>query len=111
MTNNFKIWKQKQRIAIARAILKNPKILILDEATASLDSNTEFLVQEALQRLMEGRTVLVIAHRLSTIRNAHRVYVINDGKVAEQGNHEELMQLGGIYKRLVEKQLISGEIQ
>nr|CAG4718556.1 unnamed protein product [Naegleria fowleri] len=102
---------QKQRIAIARAILKNPKILILDEATASLDSNTEFLVQEALQRLMEGRTVLVIAHRLSTIRNAHRVYVINDGKVAEQGNHEELMQLGGIYKRLVEKQLISGEIQ
>ncbi|MGE5653676.1 MAG: ABC transporter ATP-binding protein [Bacillota bacterium] len=93
---------QRQRIAIARAILKNSPILLLDEATSSLDSESERLVQEALERLMVGRTTLVIAHRLSTIRQADCIHVIVDGQIVESGNHEQLMQLGGAYRHLKE---------
>lgn len=96
---------QKQRIAIARAILKNPTILILDEATSALDSESERVVQDALDHLMKGRTSIVIAHRLSTIRNADRILVLNQGTVAESGNHEELMQLKGLYADLVSMQM------
>lgn len=95
---------QKQRVAIARAVLKDPAILVLDEATSALDSESEHLVQEALDRLMEGRTTLVIAHRLSTVRDADRVVVLADGKVAEQGSHEALIGADGLYKKLVERQ-------
>ena len=96
---------QRQRIAIARAVLKNPKILILDEATSSLDSESERLVQDALEKLMTGRTSIVIAHRLSTIRNADQIFVMDRGKLAEKGTHEQLMQLqDGIYKKLCELQ-------
>lgn len=96
---------QRQRIAIARAILKNPAILILDEATSSLDAESESLVQEALNELMKGRTTLIIAHRLSTIRNADNIYVLDGGKVAESGTHEELVNIeSGIYQSLVRLQ-------
>lgn len=92
---------ERQRIAIARALLHNPKILILDEATASLDTETEKQLQDALMKLMEGRTTIAIAHRLSTLRNANRLVVLNDGKVVEEGSHDELMQKKGIYHGLV----------
>ena len=92
---------ERQRVAIARAILRDPKILILDEATASLDTETESKIQEALQRLTKGRTTIAIAHRLSTLRNADRLIVLEKGKVAEQGTHEELMKNRGIYFNLV----------
>jgi subfamily B ATP-binding cassette protein MsbA len=95
---------EKQRLAIARAILKNPPILILDEATSQLDSAQEILVQEAIEQLMKGRTVLVIAHRLSTIRYAHKIIVLEKGKIAQSGSHEELMASGGLYKKLYEMQ-------
>jgi ABC-type multidrug transport system fused ATPase/permease subunit len=96
---------QRQRIAIARAILKNPAILILDEATSSLDSESELLVQEALERLMRDRTSFVIAHRLSTVRNAKQIVVIDKGIVQENGTHEALIQSEkGLYKKLVEMQ-------
>ena len=81
---------QKQRIAIARALIKNPKILILDEATSALDEQSQEIVQQALDRAMEGRTAIVIAHRLSTIRNCERLFVLNDGKVVENGTYEDL---------------------
>ena len=95
---------QKQRIAIARAILKDPKILILDEATSALDSESEQLVQEALNKLMEGRTSFVIAHRLSTIRKADNIFVIDEGMIKETGKHDDLIASNGIYANLVELQ-------
>lgn len=95
---------QKQRIAIARAIIKNPTILILDEATSALDSESEKLVQDALDKLMVGRTSIVIAHRLSTIRNANQILVIQQGEIAEHGTHDELIALNGHYSKLVELQ-------
>lgn len=95
---------QRQRIAIARALLKNPRILILDEATSSLDSESEALVQEALDKLMQGRTTFVIAHRLSTVRNADQIVVLDKGQVVQQGTHEELLAQGGLYKDLYELQ-------
>lgn len=97
---------QRQRIAIARAILKNPTILILDEATSSLDAHSEVLVQEALEKLMEGRTSIIIAHRLSTIKKADRIFVIQQGQLAEMGSHAELTRLNnGIYNNLLKLQL------
>ena len=98
---------QRQRIAIARAILKNPSILILDEATSSLDTESEFLVQKAIDNLMEDRTVLVIAHRLTTVENADTIVVMEDGKIANSGSHKDLLEKDGVYKRLYKKQFKS----
>ena len=95
---------QKQRLSIARAVLKNPEILILDEATSALDTESERLVQEALIKMMKSRTSLVIAHRLSTIQNADLIVVLQDGKIAEKGTHEELIAKNGTYKKLIELQ-------
>ena len=91
---------QRQRVAIARAILKNPRILILDEATSALDTESEILVQEALNRLMKNRTTLVIAHRLSTIKNADKIIVLSQGRIVETGTHDQLMAMGGLYYSL-----------
>ena len=95
---------QKQRISIARALLKNPPFLILDEATSALDSESERLVQDALFNLMKDRTTLVIAHRLSTIQSADTILVINEGRIAQMGSHEELVSQEGLYKKLTEMQ-------
>jgi subfamily B ATP-binding cassette protein MsbA len=102
---------EAQRLAIARALLKDPPILLLDEATSSLDSEAEREVQQALDRLMEGRTCLVIAHRLSTVRHAHRLLVLDGGRLVEAGTHEELLKAGGLYKRLYELQFAWEEKQ
>ena len=95
---------QRQRIAIARAMLKNAPILLLDEATSSLDSKSERAVQEALSNLMQNRTTIVVAHRLSTIQSADLIHVIDEGRIAESGNHDELLQLNGAYAKLYEIQ-------
>lgn len=95
---------QRQRLSIARALLKDPAILILDEATSALDTESERLVQEALDRLMKNRTTVVVAHRLSTIANADKIVVLNNGEIAEEGTHDQLMALNGIYKKLVDMQ-------
>jgi ATP-binding cassette subfamily B protein len=91
---------QKQRVSIARVFLKDPAILILDEATSALDNTTEVLIQRSLDELCKGRTTLVVAHRLSTIRNAHRIAVVMNGEIKEQGTHEQLIGANGIYKEL-----------
>jgi subfamily B ATP-binding cassette protein MsbA len=95
---------QKQRLSIARAVLKNPPIMILDEATSALDTESERLVQVALENMMKNRTSIVIAHRLSTIQNADQIVVMSKGEIAEQGTHTELLSKNGVYKRLVEMQ-------
>jgi ATP-binding cassette subfamily B protein len=95
---------EKQRIALARVILKNPRILVLDEATSSLDSESEALIQEALKRVMAGRTSIVIAHRLSTILSANLILVMDRGRIVERGTHDELLVAGGLYSQLYETQ-------
>jgi subfamily B ATP-binding cassette protein MsbA len=100
---------QRQRLSIARAVLKNPDILILDEATSALDTESEKLVQSALESLLAGRTSLVIAHRLSTIRGADRIVVIDRGEIIEEGTHAQLMARNGMYARLVELQQVKGK--
>ncbi|MCA9983661.1 MAG: ATP-binding cassette domain-containing protein, partial [Anaerolineales bacterium] len=101
---------ERQRVAIARVLLKNPRILVLDEATSSLDSLSEALIQEALQRVMNGRTSIVIAHRLSTILAADRILVFKEGHLVEQGTHETLLAQGGLYAELYETQFRSREL-
>ena len=98
---------QRQLICIARAVLADPRILILDEATASVDTVTEALIQSALDRLLEGRTSIVIAHRLSTIRNADQICVLQAGQIVEQGTHEELLAQGGLYALLYARQFVT----
>jgi ABC-type multidrug transport system fused ATPase/permease subunit len=97
---------QRQLLSIARALLTNPAVLILDEATANIDSVTEALLQDAIARMLKGRTAMVIAHRLSTVRNADLVFVIAEGKIVEQGTHNSLLKKNGLYRQLYERQFM-----
>jgi ATP-binding cassette, subfamily B, bacterial MsbA len=101
---------QRQRVAIARAFLKDAPIVLLDEATSALDTESEALVQAALERLMQGRATLMIAHRLSTVRNADRIYVIDAGRVIETGTHDSLVRQGDLYARLARQQSLDGDV-
>jgi subfamily B ATP-binding cassette protein MsbA len=102
---------QRQRIAIARALLKNPAVLVLDEATSSLDNESERLIEDAMERLLVGRTTLIIAHRLSTVRRADRLIVLDHGRIVEEGSHTELLARGGLYARLYQHQFREGDVQ
>jgi subfamily B ATP-binding cassette protein MsbA len=102
---------QRQRVAIARAILKNPAVLVLDEATSSLDTESERLIEDAMERLLVGRTTLIIAHRLSTVRRADRLVVLDRGRIVEEGTHAELIARGGLYARLYQHQFREGDVQ
>ena len=97
---------QKQLIAFARSVIRNPRILVLDEATASLDVGTEVLIQDALDRIIVERTAIIIAHRLSTIRNVDRIFVLKQGSLVESGTHEELLEQGGLYAGLYQLQML-----
>jgi ABC-type multidrug transport system fused ATPase/permease subunit len=94
-------------VAIARAVLKDPRLLVLDEATSALDAESEHLVKEALERLMQGRTTLIIAHRLSTVADADEVAVLDGGKIVQRGDHQSLLREEGLYKQLVERQFVA----
>jgi len=102
---------ERQRLSIARAVLKNPSILLFDEATASVDSETEHQIQEAIEQMIQGRTTLMVAHRLSTLRKANKIIVVDRGKILEMGTPEELMALKGKYYKLIQIQTMSAEIQ
>lgn len=102
---------QKQRVALARAILTDPKILILDEATSSVDTETEYLIQEGLSDVMENRTTIIIAKRLSTIRDADKIVILKNGKISQVGTHLELLSQPGFYKRLFESQFAEQDVE
>jgi len=101
---------ERQRISIARAVLKDPSILILDEATSAVDSETESIIQEAIERIINGRTTIMIAHRLSTLKKADKIIVVDEGKIAEMGSHNELMEKRGKYYKLVKIQSLASEL-
>jgi ATP-binding cassette subfamily B protein len=102
---------QGQLVSFIRALVHQPKILVLDEATSSVDTETEHLIQNAIEKMMEGRTAIVIAHRLSTIQNADKIIVLEKGEIMEMGTHQELLRLNGYYKRLYDLQFSSAGIQ